>query len=65
MQLLPKQKVQMLYAVNPDFANNLTLGIKNWLDAIPGDLYALFAAGYLGYTGARSYDKRKNIEANK
>ena len=55
----------VLYAANPIFANNLTLGVKNWLEAIPGDLYALFAAGYLGYTGARSFDKKKNIEAIK
>lgn len=53
----------ILYAVNPAFANNLTLGVKNWLEAIPGELYALFATGYLGYTGARSFDKKKNLEA--
>lgn len=27
------------------------------LKALPGDLYALFGMGYLGYTGARSFDK--------
>ena len=29
------------------------------LGAIPEDMWWLFGAGYLGYTGARSYDKTK------
>lgn len=33
--------------------------IGNLLAAIPESLWALFGAGYLGYTGARSYDKGK------
>lgn len=31
------------------------------LGSIPESLWALFGAGYLGYTGARSYDKRKGV----
>lgn len=34
-------------------ANN----IANLLSAIPDNLWWLFGAGYLGYTGARSFDK--------
>ena len=34
-------------------------GFHNWLNAIPSDLYALFGAGYLGYAGLRSYEKKK------
>lgn len=34
-------------------------GFHNWLNAIPSDLYALFGAGYLGYAGLRTYEKRK------
>ena len=32
--------------------------IKALLAAVPESLWALFGAGYLGYTGARSWDKR-------
>ena len=37
-------------------ANNIT----KLLGAIPDDMWWLFGAGYLGYTGARSFDKAKN-----
>lgn len=33
-----------------------------WFEAIPGDLYALFGAGFLGYVGARSYDKKNRLQ---
>ncbi len=49
----------ILYAFNPDTANNITVGVGNWLGAIPEPLLGLFGAGYLGYTGARSWDKAK------
>ena len=48
-----------LHAVRPDMAMNVASGFKLWLDAIPADMWMLFGAGYLGYTGARSYDKHK------
>ncbi len=51
-----------LHAVRPDMAMNVATGFKLWLDAIPSDMWMLFGAGYLGYTGARSYDKRKTIK---
>ncbi len=34
-------------------------GFQNWLNAIPTELYTLFGAGYLGYAGLRSYEKKK------
>lgn len=34
-------------------------GMKALLNAIPESLYALFGMGYLGYTGARTFDKWK------
>lgn len=37
------------------FYTNVAAGFK----AIPSDLYALFGAGYLGYTGFRSFEKVK------
>ena len=33
--------------------------IANLLAAIPEELWWLFGTGYLGYTGARSFDKRR------
>ena len=47
-----------LWAVNPEMAERITTGFGKWLDAIPEPLYALFGAGYLGYTAFRSWDKR-------
>jgi len=49
----------LLFAVSPDIANNVTTGFKGWLGAIPQEMWTLFGVGYLGYTGARSLDKRK------
>lgn len=34
-------------------------GFTMWLQAIPGELYALFGAGYLGYGGYRTFEKIK------
>ena len=47
-----------LFAADPVAAEAVTTGVRNWLDAIPDDMWWLFGAGYLGYTGARSFDKR-------
>jgi len=49
----------ILTVVSPEAATNLTSGVSAWLDSIPTELYTLFGVGYLGYTGARSLDKRK------
>lgn len=46
-------------AVNPSVADNIAKGFGAWLQAIPGDLYALFGAGYLGYGAFRTYDKKQ------
>ena len=34
-------------------------GFNGWLSSIPQQIITLFGVGYLGYTGARSYDKTK------
>lgn len=47
-----------LFALQPGTAQAVTEGVKLWLTAIPEELWWLFGTGYLGYTGARSYDKR-------
>jgi hypothetical protein len=49
----------VLFWVNPEAAKAVIEGVKGWLEAIPGDMWMLMGAGYLGYSGARSFDKRK------
>jgi len=46
-------------AYDPTIASNISIGFKQWLIAIPSDLYALFGVGYLGYAGARTWEKAK------
>jgi hypothetical protein len=48
-----------LHAFRPDLAISIAEGMKAWLAALPEELWWLFGAGYLGYTGARTFDKRK------
>ena len=48
----------VLFAFMPDIAGAVTSGVQEWLAAIPNELLTLFGVGYLGYTGARSFDKR-------
>lgn len=48
-----------LNAFNPDMAATVTGGFKDWLAAIPEPIITLFGVGYLGYTGARTFDKMK------
>jgi len=48
-----------LHAFYPEVAAGIATGMKSWLDAIPEEMWYLFGTGYLGYTGARTYDKRK------
>lgn len=55
----------LLSAFKPDMAIQVAAGFKAWLDAIPDALYALFGAGYLGYTGARTIEKRRGIGARR
>lgn len=48
----------VLWAFQPEIAERVATGFGMWLNAIPEPLYALFGAGYLGYTAFRSWDKR-------
>lgn len=48
-----------LFAFKPEVAMAVTAGVKNWLHAIPEEMWWLFGAGYLGYSGARSIEKLK------
>jgi len=47
-----------LTAFRPELALAVTTGMQAWLAAIPDSLWTLFGAGYLGYAGARTIDKR-------
>ena len=49
----------ILFAINGAMAANITTGVQGWLAIIPDSLWWLFGAGYLGYSGARSFDKWK------
>jgi hypothetical protein len=48
-----------LAAFKPDTAAAVALGMQKWLAAIPDSLWTLFGVGFLGYVGARSYDKKQ------
>lgn len=48
----------ILHALRPDLAVAISAGFKAWLEAMPEQLWYLFGVGYLGYTGARSYEKK-------
>ena len=48
----------VLHAFNPEMAAGIAEGFKLWLAAIPEPMWTLFGVGYLGYAGARSWDKR-------
>lgn len=62
IMILSSIPMGMLHAYSPVAAANLIVGVQMWLNAIPEALWALFGAGYLGYTTARSYDKKKELE---
>jgi len=49
----------LIFAFAPEQAKNITTGVTAWLNSIPDSMWVLFGSGYLGYVGARSYDKKK------
>lgn len=55
--LLAAIPMGLIYAVQPETAQHITEGFRKWLEAIPEPIIQLFGIGYLGYTGARSFDK--------
>lgn len=46
-------------AIDYDIAMQIAGGMKAWLGAIPDFLYDTMIIGYLGYTGARTFEKIK------
>lgn len=53
----------VLAAFKPLFVQAIINGMKLWLEALPGELYALFGAGYLGYGSMRMMDKKNILSA--
>lgn len=45
----------------PDRVTAAAQNLSSLLNAIPESLWWLFGAGYLGYTGARSFDKWRGV----
>jgi hypothetical protein len=46
----------------PGETQQAAVNINALLRALPEDLYTLFGMGYLGYTGARSFEKWRRIK---
>jgi len=60
--LLSSLPMAIIFAYDPAIATALTIGFREWLKAIPEPIINLFGMGYLGYTGARSFEKWKRKE---
>ena len=61
LMILTAIPMGFLFAFKPDIAMAVTAGVKNWLQAIPEEMWWLFGAGYLGYTTTRGYEKTKGV----
>jgi hypothetical protein len=59
--LLASLPMGVLSAFSPDSAKAIIAGYEGWLGAIPSDMWWLFGAGYLGYAGARTFEKKKGL----
>lgn len=59
LMILTAIPMGFLFAFRPDVAMAVTAGVKGWLAAIPEEMWWLFGAGYLGYTGSRTFEKVK------
>ncbi len=59
--LLASIPMGVLFSFDPETAIRITEGFKKWLGAIPEPIIDLFGMGYLGYTGARSFEKWRGV----
>lgn len=57
--LLASLPMGVMFAVSPETAVAVTDGFGRWLRALPEELWWLFGAGYLGYSGARTFEKAR------
>ncbi len=62
IMILASIPMGVLFAINPQGAQALIQGAQLWLAAIPEAMWTLFGVGYLGYAGARSFDKSKALK---
>ena len=51
----------VLFAFMPGSADAVVVGVKAWLEVIPDAMWTAFTVGYLGYAGARSFEKLKGV----
>lgn len=51
--------IGILSVFNPQAAIAIASGTRSWLSSIPDSFVNLFGMGYLGYAGARTFDKWK------
>ena len=61
LMILASIPMGILSAFQPEIAAHIVTGMQGWLNAIPESLWALFGAGYLGYSAARSWDKWNGV----
>lgn len=59
VMLLASIPVGFLHVFFPSEVSAGIEGFQLWLASIPGELYALFGAGYLGYGSFRTFEKAK------
>ena len=52
----------LIATADPKLALGIGNGMTAYLRGLPEELYALFGAGYLGYTAARTWGKVKGVE---
>lgn len=60
--ILASIPVGIAHVVSPAAVATFTAGVQGWLGAIPDELWWLFGAGYLGYTGSRMLEKRRGAK---
>jgi hypothetical protein len=65
VMILASIPMGILHAFAPETAAAIAVGMQAWLAAIPSEVWTLFGAGYLGYAGARSFDKAKRLDVRK
>jgi hypothetical protein len=51
----------VLWAFDPVIGQRMADGMQKWLAAIPDMLWQTFMVGYMGYTGARTYEKARGV----
>ncbi|CAB4166535.1 Holin of 3TMs, for gene-transfer release [uncultured Caudovirales phage] len=51
----------VLWAIEPVYAERVSIGMQKWLAAIPDSLWNLFAFCFCGYTVSRTFEKTKGV----